>query len=272
MLAAIGCQSRHELVADTVPAAILLGDQPSRCPLDIGEPVTEAGALAELRRHRRRQPGLAQLHRRRLPRHHHAGADPAQRAREPRLVHRLHALPGRDRAGPARGADELPADGDRPHRPRGRQRVAARRGHRRGRGDDADPARRASRSRNRYFVEAATHPQVVAVIRTRARWLGIEVDDRAARSARSGRSLRRAPADARYRGAGARFLGGHRRAAGRRREGLHRHRPAGEPAGEIRPAPRAPTSRSDRRSASACRSATAARMRPSWPPASRWSG
>ncbi|MET0508388.1 MAG: aminomethyl-transferring glycine dehydrogenase [Burkholderiaceae bacterium] len=37
--------------------------------------------------------------------------------------------------------------------------------------------RRASRSKaQRYFVEAATHPQVIAVIRTRARWLGIEVE------------------------------------------------------------------------------------------------
>jgi glycine dehydrogenase len=55
MLAAIGYTSRHELIADTVPASILLGNSgaPSAkgaadCPLSIGEPVTEAGALAEL--------------------------------------------------------------------------------------------------------------------------------------------------------------------------------------------------------------------------------
>ena len=54
MLAAIGYTSRHELIADTVPAAILLSDSKAEgasahgSPLSIGEPVTEAGALAEL--------------------------------------------------------------------------------------------------------------------------------------------------------------------------------------------------------------------------------
>jgi hypothetical protein len=46
-----------------------------------------------------------------LPRHDHAAGDPAQRAREPGLVHAVHALPGRDRPGPARGAAQLPDDG-----------------------------------------------------------------------------------------------------------------------------------------------------------------
>lgn len=36
--------------------------------------------------------------------------------------------------------------------------------------------RRASRSEaNRYFVDSGTHPQVLAVIRTRAKWMGIEI-------------------------------------------------------------------------------------------------
>ena len=65
----------------------------------------------------------------------HAGRDPAQRAGEPRLVHRLHALSGRGQPGPARGAADLPADGRRSHRARARQRVPARRGDRRRRGD-----------------------------------------------------------------------------------------------------------------------------------------
>ena len=43
-----------------------------------------------------------------LSRHRHAAGDPAQRAGKSRLVHRLHAVPGGDRAGPAGGAAELP--------------------------------------------------------------------------------------------------------------------------------------------------------------------
>ena len=51
MLTAIGCTSRRALIEDTVPAAILLdslhGSSQAE-PLAIGDPVTEAGALAEL--------------------------------------------------------------------------------------------------------------------------------------------------------------------------------------------------------------------------------
>ena len=65
----------------------------------------------------------------------HAAGHPAQHARESRLVHRLHALPGGDRAGPPGGAAQLPDDGVRPHRRSDRQRLAARRGDRGRRGD-----------------------------------------------------------------------------------------------------------------------------------------
>ena len=47
MLAAIGYTSRRALIEDTIPAAILLGNSTAET-LKIGEPVTEAGALAEL--------------------------------------------------------------------------------------------------------------------------------------------------------------------------------------------------------------------------------
>ena len=86
---------------------------------------------------------------------HTPRGDPAQRAREPGLVHRLHAVPGRDLAGPARGAAQFPADGDRPHRPAGRQRLAARRGDRRGRGDGHDPHALAKSKAKAFFVDAA---------------------------------------------------------------------------------------------------------------------
>ena len=70
----------------------------------------------------------------------HARRHPAQHPGEPRLVHRLHALPGRDQPGPDGGAGQLPDHGLRPHRHGDRQRLAARRGHRRRRGDDAGQA------------------------------------------------------------------------------------------------------------------------------------
>ena len=76
----------------------------------------------------------------RLLRDAHAAGRAAQGAREPRLVHRVHALPAGDLAGPARGAAQLPDDGRRPQRPACRERIAARRGDRGRRGDGHLPA------------------------------------------------------------------------------------------------------------------------------------
>ena len=89
---------------------------------------------------RRAEHGQPVDDRPRLLRHDHAGGDQAQRAREPELVHRVHALPAGDLPGPARGADQLPDHGHRPHRPRHRERVDARREHRRRRGRCCWPA------------------------------------------------------------------------------------------------------------------------------------
>src|SRR6266581_3215549 len=86
--------------------------------------------------HRRAQRGEEVADRPRLLRHPHPAGDPAPPLRECRLVHGLHALPGRDRPGPARSPAQLPADGDRPDRPADRQRLAARRGHGSRRGHD----------------------------------------------------------------------------------------------------------------------------------------
>ncbi len=86
----------------------------------------------------RDEPGVPLLHRPGLRGHVHAAGRAAERAGEPRLVHRLHAVPGGDLAGPPGGAAQLPDHGVRPHRARDRQRLAARRGHRRGRGDAPD--------------------------------------------------------------------------------------------------------------------------------------
>ena len=94
-----------------VPAAIR-----EHAPLALGGGVSEPEALARLRAAGRAQRGVHVAHRARLLRHDHAARDPAQRAREPGLVHRVHAVPARDLAGPARSARELPDDGHRPHR------------------------------------------------------------------------------------------------------------------------------------------------------------
>ena len=55
----------------------------------------------------------------------------------------------------------------------GRECVAARRGDRRGGSHGDDPPQR--EQGDEFFVDAAVHPQVLAVMRTRAKWLGIEL-------------------------------------------------------------------------------------------------
>ena len=141
MLATLGYDSLESLVDAAIPPTIHVGQF-----RDTGESLTPAGrdrARGHCRAARARRPqhGQALDDRARLLRHDHARGDQAQRAREPELVHGLHALPARDLAGPARGADQLPDHGRRPHRAADRQRVHARRGHGRRRGHAAGPPR-----------------------------------------------------------------------------------------------------------------------------------
>ena len=135
MLRAIGVPSLDALIDQTIPPGIR-ADR----PLDLPEAETEYGYLRRLRTHRRAQRRGALVHRDGLLRLHHAERDPAQRVREPRLVHALHTVPGRDRAGPPRVAAQLPDRRQGPDRHGHRDRVAARRGHRRRRGDDDVPS------------------------------------------------------------------------------------------------------------------------------------
>ena len=161
MLGALGLSSMAELIDRTVPASIR-----TRRPLALPPPLTETEALARLRE-------LAAANRLAVPLigmgyhgTHHAAGDPAQRAREPRLVHGLHALPGRDHPGPARGAAQLPDDGHRPHRHGDRQRLAARRGHRRRRGDDHGHAGSSrGKADSRSSSTQHCHPQTIEVVR-----------------------------------------------------------------------------------------------------------
>ena len=172
MLDVIGVGSLDELADQAVPASIRDRD---RASTSLPAPATEHEALAELRALAAAQHGRDADDRARLLRHGHPAGDPAQHAGEPGLVHRLHAVPARDQPGPARGAAELPDHGRRPDRAAGRQRVDAGRGDRRRGGDDAAAPRREGRRAPRFVVDADTLPQTLAVLRTRAEPLGIEL-------------------------------------------------------------------------------------------------
>ena len=135
MLSVIGAASREALISALVPKNIVRGQRdgdPRRHHRGAGAGRAEGAG--------RQEQGAQELHRPGLPRHDHAGRHPAQHPREPGLVHRLHALPGRDLAGPHGSAAQLPDHGHRPHRHGHRQRVDAGRSHRRRRGHDAGDA------------------------------------------------------------------------------------------------------------------------------------
>ena len=153
MLARSGYASLDELADAAVPASIRSSGA-STCRA--ARPRRGARRAA---RARRPQPRVTSMIGLGYYGTHHARRDPAQRAREPGLVHRLHAVPAGDLAGPARGAAQLPDDGRRPHRPADRQRVAARRGHRRRRGDDARAGARRRPSRPRSSSTPTCLPQ-----------------------------------------------------------------------------------------------------------------
>ena len=75
----------------------------------------------------------------RLPPDRDPRGDQAERPGESGLVHRVHALPAGDQPGSARGVAQLPDGGRGPDRSGHRQRLDARRGHRRCRGDGDGP-------------------------------------------------------------------------------------------------------------------------------------
>ena len=134
MLAAIGVPSLDALIEQTVPPDIRLP-----APLDLPAGVTEYRVPAQPARHRCPQPRLQVVHRSRLLRLRHAGGDSPQRAGKSRLVHTLHAVPGRDRPGPPRIAPELSDDGAGSDGDGHRDGLALGRGDRRSRSDDHVP-------------------------------------------------------------------------------------------------------------------------------------
>ena len=246
MLAAIGAASLDELADAAVPAHEHPRHRPGgrrRCrPAGTEPEVLAAAARARRPQHRHRADDRAGLPGTVTP-----PVIRRQRAGEPGLVHRLHAVPAGDQPGQAGGAAHLPDDGRRPHRPARRGRLAARRGHRRRRGDDAAAPRRSGRPAPGSSSTSTRCRRPRPCWRTRAEPLGIELvvvrpGRRAARRGvlrraavlpgRVGRRARPAPLDrrrARARRAGrrgrrpARADPAHpaRRARGRRRGGHH---------------------------------------------------
>ena len=136
MLEVLGLDSLDELVARAVPSAI------RDDTLALDPACSEEEALARLRTLATRNRGAHVVAGLGIRRHDHAAGHPAQRARGPRVVHRVHPVPAGDLARPTRGAPELPDHGERPHRDGARQRVAARRGHRSRGSHDAAPSGR----------------------------------------------------------------------------------------------------------------------------------
>ena len=172
MLAAIGVASLDELADAAVPAQ---HPDPDRRAVDAARRGHRDRGARRAARARRPQHRDRADDRARLRRHRHAARDPPPRAGEPGLVHRLHAVPAGDQPGPAGGAADLPDHGRRPHRAAGRRRLAAGRGHRGRRGDDAAAPGRTARRSPRFVVDADTLPQTLDVLRTRAEPLGIEL-------------------------------------------------------------------------------------------------
>ena len=223
MLDVIGAKSLDELLDQTVPASIRARDD-ARPP---GGPLRDRRCSPRCATSPSRNRAAHEPDRHGLHGHHHAAGDPAQRPGEPGLVHRLHAVPGRDQPGPARGAAQLPDDGRRADRAAGRQRLAARRGDGGRRGDGDGPA--ADEGRFQPLRRPPRHPPADD---RRAGDAGRAGRHRARRRRRRGdrhrrRLLRRAVQPAHVDGRRRRLVGGHRARPRRRRPGRRRHRPPG---------------------------------------------
>ncbi len=139
MLETVGATSLGALMAETLPSSIR-----QKAPLDLGRAAERDRGARAYARTRVEESGLHLADRPRLFRHDPAGGDPAQHPGESGLVHGLYAVSAGDQPGPAGSPVQLPDHDLRSHRPRCRQRLAARRGDRCGRSDGAGRARRAS--------------------------------------------------------------------------------------------------------------------------------
>ncbi len=159
-----GDDVRHMLEVVGQPSLDAMCDRAIPGAIRSESPAPDRGGRQRERRHRGAarvrlaQHGAHLAHRPGLLRHRDAAGRAPQRPREPRLVHRLHALPARDLPGPPRGPAQLPDGHHRPHRPRRRRLVAPRRVDRRGRGDVAHAPRQQGTGRRRRARRRAALP------------------------------------------------------------------------------------------------------------------
>ena len=204
----------------------------------------------------------------------HAERHPAQHPGEPGLVHGVHAVSGGDLAGPHGGADQFPdawcADLT------GMEIANASlldEGHRGGRSDDAGQARVQDQEQRVLRVERrASADDRGGAARAPSRWASKCVSATRRRMGAERRHASPCCCSTRPPAAASTTTARMADAAhAQRRAGRRRRRPAGADPARRRRANGAPTSWSATRSASACRWATAARMPPSWPAATRTS-
>ncbi len=243
MVAECGFDSLDALVAAAVPSAIRSQDE-----LRLPPPVSERQAIAELRALARKNRPMTQMIGLRLLRHHHPRRDPAQRAREPGLVHRVHAVPARDlaRAGSRRCSTSRRWSPTSPGWTSANASLLDE-AHRRRRGDDAGAPGRRPRRSSTFFVDADTpaadHRGRARPAPSRSASRCVVARPRAADGLPAA-ALRRARCSTRARRA--RCATARRSIADRRTSaggaGRRRRRPARADPARARPASRAPTS------------------------------
>ena len=222
MLKVLGYETLDALIDAAVPGSVRSLDA-----LDLPPATSEREVLDELRRLAAQNRIVEPLIGLGYSRDDHAGCDPAQRAREPGVVHRLHPVPTGDQPGTPRSAAEFPDDGVGPQRTRHRQRLPARRGHggRGGRHPHAPARRRRVRPCPRGCRLPATDHRSARNAPRAARHAAHRRRLRCGFARR--RLLRHGPAVPGVFGCHPRLRGAHRRGARERCEGGRVHGPLG---------------------------------------------
>ena len=195
------CRSSGTRPGRLVDAAVPASIRTDR-PLDLPAARSEEEVLGGAAHDRGPQPGETQMIGQGYSDTITPDGHPAERPRVAGLVHRVHAVPAGDRAGPAGGAAQLPDDGHRPHGPGRGERVAARRGHR-GRGGGRPDVARGPAARPARWCSTPT----CSVSRSPSRSARAEARPAGRRRGPRPTGCRRARATSSGRGAAGRCLG-----------------------------------------------------------------
>ncbi len=173
MLATIGADSLDTLVGETVPDSIRLRERFSLSWLPEDRPLGESETLGVLRD----IAGKNRIFRSYLGMGYYDCLVPGVIQRNilenPGWYTQYTPYQAEISQGRLEASAQLPDDDRRPDRPADGQRVAARRGDRRGRGHAH--VRRVWRTATSFFVSDDCHPQTIAVVKTRAGAIGVEV-------------------------------------------------------------------------------------------------